>query len=210
MGAFLFLIFISIAVEFYGGGNIVNPSEQGYSFIYNYWSDLGMTVAWSGGPNLTSRIFFTLAMVIWGLTFFPSILALPSLFSETARNRWFVKVGQIFAFLCVALLFIVVIFFPLDTHTEVHGVLAGLGYGALFFFELLYAYAMGTDEKYPSKYAICFVAVAVAIAIFTLINIGLTQKIVTFSLIIATVIVFSHALKESKARNDQLKKIETQ
>ncbi|MHA1130057.1 MAG: hypothetical protein ACTSQI_19585 [Candidatus Helarchaeota archaeon] len=195
IGTVLFVIFMGIAVRFYGGGNILDPSASGYSFVLNFWSDLGMTVSVSGNANLLSRIFFTIAMFTWGLTFSPSALTLSALFSEIIQKRWFVKLGQVFALLCVGSLLMVVLFFPLDIYPVQHTILSQFSYISLFLFEILYAYAMFTDTAYPNKYALSFIAVTVAIVLYALITIGLFQKFVTISLCIASVLVFTDALR---------------
>lgn len=195
IGAIQFIILLGVAMVFYAGGNIVNPSAPGYSIWFNSWSDLGRTVAWSGNNNLTSQVLFSIAMVVWGISFVPSIQALPSLFSESKRGKLFTKIGSISAVICVVFLLINVFLFPVDLHPYLHGVFAILGYLAFLIVEILFALVMFWDDNYPNTHATCFLAVAIVIIIFLITNAAILQKTVSITFIIATVIVFSSAWK---------------
>ena len=51
MPKYSMIIFVGLnilAMLLYPGGNINNPDQIGYSFIYNFFSDLGMTISHSG------------------------------------------------------------------------------------------------------------------------------------------------------------------
>ena len=62
-----FIILTIIAMFFYKGGTYIDNSTQGYLFWYNYFSDLGRTVAHSGTQNMISWIIFTVALSLWGI-----------------------------------------------------------------------------------------------------------------------------------------------
>ncbi len=190
IGAVLFLIFIGIAIALYAGGNAVSPSAPGYSFLLNSWSDLGRSVAWSGEPNLGAQFFFNLAMILWAVSFVPSIYTLSSFFSETKKEKLFGNLGTICAFISTLTLFITVLFFPLDTHPLPHNILAAISYLTLLIVEFLFAYLMFANAQYPKKHAICFLIVTIAILLYIIFGAALLQKLVSFSLLIATIIVF--------------------
>ncbi|NVM53605.1 MAG: hypothetical protein HWN66_07860 [Candidatus Helarchaeota archaeon] len=202
VGIIQFIILISIAMVFYAGGNSVNPSAPGYSFLLNYWSDLGRVVAWSGKNNIISQVLFSIAMIGWGISFVPSIQALSSLFSESRRGKLFCKIGTISALISVLLLFCEVAFFPVDVHPLPHTILAALGYLTLLIVEILYAIVMFWDENYPNKHAICFLVVAVVICLWAIFRQPVLQKSVTFTLAIATLIVFYDAWKMTAEKNE--------
>ena len=41
---------------FYPGGNINDPHQIGYSFSYNFFSDLGTTISYSGQDNFIDTL----------------------------------------------------------------------------------------------------------------------------------------------------------
>ena len=200
IGVIQFILLISIAMVFYAGGNESNPAAPGYSFLLNSLSDLGRTVAWSGKNNLISQVLFGIAMILWGISFAPSIQALSSLLLELKRGRLFTKMGIIFAYICVGLLFCEVAFFPVDLQPQLHGVFAASSYFSLLVMEILYALVMLSDKNYPHKYAICFLAVAVAIINYFIFNTPLSQKLISITISIATLVVFYNAWKMNKKR----------
>jgi hypothetical protein len=67
-GHVLFIILTAVAMYFYPGGTTFDRQSHGYSFINNYFSDLGRTVSLSGANNYLSLVFFTIALGIVGLS----------------------------------------------------------------------------------------------------------------------------------------------
>ena len=199
IGAIQFIILISIAMMFYGGGCKSNPSAPGYSFLSNSLSDLGRTVAWSGKNNLISQVLFSITMIFWGISFAPSIQAL-SCFLKSRRGRLFSKISIAFAYICVGLLFCEVVLFPADSQLQLHMIFALFGYFSLLTAEILYSLAILSDENYPHKYAICFFAVAVAIVNYSIFGNSLSQKLISITITIATLIVFYNAWKITKKK----------
>ncbi|TFG05277.1 MAG: hypothetical protein EU536_02540 [Promethearchaeota archaeon] len=194
-GIIQFLILIGVAIWFYAGGTRLNPAAPGYSFLLNSWSDLGRTVAWSGEQNLVSQMFFSIAMVVWGLSFAPSVHALEAMIAKSKFSRKIGKVGISFAYVCVFALLAEVIFFPEDVYPQLHSVFAIIGYFGLFMGEVLFACLILLNETYPKKYALCFLEVGVVILLFFIFNNPLLQKAVTFSLSITTPIIFRYSWK---------------
>ena len=179
----------------YGGGNEFNPAAPGYSFWLNSISDLGRTVAWSGKNNIISQIFLCLSMILWGLSFVPSMHALSSFFSESRREKLLTEIGLIFAFLCVFLLVLDVVLFPVDAQPQLHAIFAASSYLSLLVAEILYSITMFLDMNYPKKHALCFLAVAVVILIYFIFNNPISQKLISITITIATLIVFYDAWK---------------
>jgi hypothetical protein len=190
LGALLFLIFIGIAILLYAGGNSVSPSAPGYSFLLNSWSDLGRTIAWSGKNNFGAQVFFSLAMILWAISFVPSVYTLSTFFLESKTEKIFGTVGTICAFICSFTLFITVVFFPLDIHPLPHNIFAAIGYLSLLIVEILFTYLMFANAKHPKKHALCFLIVVIAILLYIIFGAALFQKLVSFSLLFATIIVF--------------------
>jgi hypothetical protein len=63
-----FLVLAAVAMALYPGGNDTNEAAAGYSFIRNFFSDLGATHSYSGRPNTAANVLFIVALVCVGLT----------------------------------------------------------------------------------------------------------------------------------------------
>ena len=64
-----FLVFISISMYFYPGGNIHDDSQIGYSLTHNFLSDLGAYNAHNGEQNFLSSVFFAFSLTTFLLGF---------------------------------------------------------------------------------------------------------------------------------------------
>ena len=60
-----FIVAVSVAIYFYPGGNIHNPTQLGYSITHNFLSDLGGYQSQSGAVNFLSAFFFNLSMFMF-------------------------------------------------------------------------------------------------------------------------------------------------
>ena len=65
----LFHVLATIAMFFYPGGINIDPCTTGYSFAFNFYSDLGRWTALCGDPNLISLILFLIIFVVYGISF---------------------------------------------------------------------------------------------------------------------------------------------
>ena len=68
--AMMSFIFLNVtAILLYAGGNMSDYNYEGYSFIRNFFSDLGRRYSFSGTSNLISCVLFNTSLLIVGLTF---------------------------------------------------------------------------------------------------------------------------------------------
>ena len=67
-GALQFIVLTIVASFFYAGGSHLNPEDSGYTFVWNYVSDLGRIYSLSGEDNLVSRIMFSSTVTIAGIS----------------------------------------------------------------------------------------------------------------------------------------------
>lgn len=81
LGIINFLIFSSLAMHYYSGGTLENPQNMGYSFISNKFSDLGMTISYSGVSNKISFLLFNSSLILAGISLIPFILIITRLIS---------------------------------------------------------------------------------------------------------------------------------
>ena len=93
--ALFFIFALMLAIVFYPGGNIHNPTQLGYSITHNFLSDLGGHQSHSGAANSLSAFFFNLSMFMFtgvGISF----LFVPRLFKEDHLNYTLAIIGSIF------------------------------------------------------------------------------------------------------------------
>ena len=70
IGILLFLILNFISMVVYPGGTIIEPDTNGYSFFYNFLSNLGEWTAKNGEDNTVSAYLFNSSMLILALSYF--------------------------------------------------------------------------------------------------------------------------------------------
>lgn len=92
-----FTISAFIAMFFYPGGNIHDPSQIGYSISHNFLSDLGGYKSHSGLPNLISFLIFNFSMTLFTLIGI-SFLFIPKLFKEDVITFIISIIGSAFLF----------------------------------------------------------------------------------------------------------------
>ena len=92
-----FTISAFIAMFFYPGGNIRDPSQIGYSISHNFLSDLGGYKSHSGLPNLISFLIFNFSMTLFALIGI-SFLFIPKLFKEDIISFIISIIGSVFLF----------------------------------------------------------------------------------------------------------------
>ena len=93
-----FVIFQVLGMASYPGGTIHDLSTNGYSFTSNFFSDMGAYEAKNGEPNYLSMIFFSISLILVGMSFTLYYLVLPKIFGNNKRNSYLSWIGTIFAF----------------------------------------------------------------------------------------------------------------
>ncbi len=70
IGILLFVILNFISMAVYPGGTIIESDTKGYSFFYNFLSNLGEWTAKNGEDNTVSAYLFNSSMLILALSYF--------------------------------------------------------------------------------------------------------------------------------------------
>ena len=92
-----FFIGIAISILFYPGGNLHDPTQEGYSLSHNFLSDLGAYETSSGDVNFLSSFFFSFTLSLFsfaGVAF----LFIPQIFIEDRINYYLSTLGSVFIF----------------------------------------------------------------------------------------------------------------
>ena len=205
LGILFYVIFIAIAMLTYAGGTQDNPSNPGYSFWFNTFSDTGRTVAHNGKPNITALIFFSIAISISAITLVPFFLVLPRLFNEDSLENKLTRIGGYIGILS-SIAMIGVVFTPADILYPPHITFAILSYFSNLGTFIAYTVAIYRSKSFSNIYNYYFIIALVvfvvslviglsglAIGIRSFLTIG--QKIGTIALLISYLVLTNGAWK---------------
>ncbi|MFW9942466.1 MAG: hypothetical protein ACFFFT_15615 [Candidatus Thorarchaeota archaeon] len=167
IGCIQFIIITTIAMLFYEGGTYIDPSTSHYVFWYNYFSDLGRTVAHSGTINTLSFILFTTTLSLWGLFQIPFYIIFPNCFKDSKRLKKFYFPGSLLGIL-TGISYIGIAFTPSDI-TNLHDIFVILGFGSIFLSVILYTFVIFKDSNYANFYATVFTISAIILGTYFLI-----------------------------------------
>ena len=205
LGILLYVIFIALAMLTYAGGTQDNPSNPGYSFWFNTFSDSGRTVAHNGKPNITALIFFSMAISISAITLVPFFLVLPRLFNEDSLENKLTRIGGYIGILS-SIAMIGVMFTPADILYSPHMIFAILSYFSNLGTFIAYTIAIYRSKSFSKIYNYYFIIAlvvfvvslviglsGVAIGIRSFLTIG--QKIGTIALLFSYLVLTYGAWK---------------
>ena len=212
-GCALFVVLTVIAMLFYPGGTMTNPTASGYSFFANVLSELGMTYTYAGQPNTLSRVLFTAALSSTGAGLAAFFLAFRQFFVVSRSGRVLSGIGSVFGLVC-AISLVGAAFTPIDVHEQWHFGLVTCALGAFAAAAVLYASAIRRERDYPDRFALVFNVFGLLLLIYLfLVMLGpprsapegmmlqaTAQKIVVYASVISVFIQALGARKLARAR----------
>jgi len=149
----IFIVLNLAAMFFYPGGNINNPNQIGYSFIHNFFSDLGMTVSHSNENNMLSCVLFNSSLCLSGVCF--------GMLFYTVRNSFgdykFLSLFATFLGLYGSISYIGVAFTPSNLYLSAHIFFAHWIFRSLFAASMIYSILIFKTKKFENKYAYGFI-----------------------------------------------------
>ncbi len=140
----------------YPGGTLHDTTPDTYSFLNNFFSDLGRTQDFEGNIN-PARWIFTITASIVGISVIGFVLAMPAIFEHDKRFRY-LKYLAMFTGLLAGIGFIGVGFTPYDIRLFGHEVAVKGGFMAFFFFAVIMTYMIYKSPYYPNSYGHIFTA----------------------------------------------------
>ncbi len=149
----IFVLLNITAMFMYAGGNINDHNQEGYSFIRNFFSDLGRRYSFSGESNLISCLLFNSSLTIVGLTFMILFYKVRSIFS---KNTTLILLATFFG-VYSGFSYIGVGFTPADLYLEAHIFFAHWAFRALFAASILYSILIFQTEGFENRYAYAFI-----------------------------------------------------
>jgi hypothetical protein len=155
LGSSLFFLLIFIAMFFYTGGTMDNPSSPGYYFWGNTISDLGRIISYNGGFNIIAMVLFTIAITALALLSIPLYIVFPKIFSIHKFEAISAKIGSLLGYI-TTIGWIGVIFFPADISNDIHWLFAYIIYIAFFLSGVFYTISLFLNKKISKTYVIIF------------------------------------------------------
>ncbi len=159
------LVLLPVAIIAYTGGSIVDPDSPGFSLLYNFLSDLGRLVAYSGTPNLISSLIFNTSLFFTGVLLIPYFIAHPKIFQGTREPLWFSILGSVIG-VFFALTFVGGALTPSDLYMETHLMFGALAFVSGLPIVVFHTFAILGSPSYPNRYAMVYVALGVVLSLF--------------------------------------------
>ena len=91
----IFVVLTAVAMLLYPGGTKTDHSTPGYSFFQNFFSDLGLTKAWSGESNSLSSVLFIVALSLAGAMLALFFVAFAQFFNQSFRGKLLSRLGSV-------------------------------------------------------------------------------------------------------------------
>ena len=216
----IFIIFNLIAMTFYSGGNVIDPSAPGYSISKNFFSDLGRTTSYSNHSNWISFFFFNTCIVLSGMTFVLFFFEFFLLFRRNVVNRYIAMFGTLFGLLGGCCL-IGVALFPIDLDLEAHRFCAKWTFRFFFPCTLLYSITLFRSKRFHNSMAYGYLFWSLFVAAYVVLSeLGpglfntegglifqvISQKIIVFTFILNVLYQTFHINTFFKSRQARLKK----
>jgi hypothetical membrane protein len=154
-----------LAMIFYPGGTSSDAEKTGYSFLENFFSDLGMVRTYTGEPNTLSSSLFASALVLVGLVLMLFFLLWSTDFPEPLSGKNLSRAGTI-AGVIAGISCIGIALTPWDRFLEVHMFFAYCLSLSFLAVALLYSAAIFRNPAYSNAYAILFIAYFAVLLMF--------------------------------------------
>jgi hypothetical protein len=153
-----FLVLTAIAMATYSG-------EGGYSFLGDYFSELGQTRTGPAVPNTASFLLFSAALALAGAGLILFFLVFPRCFRTTAASRWLARAGTAVGVIS-GIGFVGVAFTPMDLALEAHEAFFLWAFRTFPLAVLLYTAAILFEKTYAKRYAALFGSFAVLLVLY--------------------------------------------
>jgi len=155
----IFIVLNILAMLLYPGGNINDANQIGYSFINNFFSDLGMTISHSNENNIFSCILFNLSLCIIGICFGMLFYSIRNYFENYRYLSLFATLLGVYA----SISYIGVAFTPSNLYLSLHSFFAHWIFRSLFAASVIYSVLIFRTKGFENKYAYAFIVFGVMV-----------------------------------------------
>ena len=193
-----FVVLTILAMFLYSGGTNVDSNSQGYSFWFNFFSDLGRITAFNGEFNTISQVLFIIALTIVAISIIPFLLTLLTFYNKESGWQKILSILATFLGGFSAICFIGIGFSPADLIQGVHGNFVRFAFLSILVVVIIYSILLIKDPDYPNLYASAFIIASVFLlylVILQLINVaydtpaGLALRVVSQKIVVYTAII---------------------
>ena len=165
LGCGLFVVLTFIAMLTYPGGTFADGTTVGYSFLHNFFSDLGRVTAPNGQSNMVSMILFSIALTVAGIGLAFFCVAFREFFKTDRTGKWVSLFGTAFG-VASGLCFAGIAFVPYDLFFNVHLSLVLWAYRTFLVAVATYAYVIFRQNAYPRRYGWIFIVFTLFLAAY--------------------------------------------
>ena len=160
----IFIVLNALAMLLYPGGNINNPTQIGYSFVNNFFSDLGMTISHSNENNIFSCILFNSSLCVIGVCF--------GMLFYTIRNYFlrykYLSLFATFLGVYASISYIGVALTPSNLYLSLHTFFAHWLFRSLFAVSIIYSILIFKTKGFENKYAYAFITFGVMVLVYVI------------------------------------------
>jgi len=197
-------------MKFYAGGTRDNFYAEGYSFLYNYLSDLGRVRTYLLESNHVSRYLFGASLIVVGVALTIFYIFIIEYFWEKKSTKWISIIASIIGIFSANVVTWIGII-PYDLQTDTHHILVYLSMGCSLLPLILYSAAIFITRKLSRFYAWIFIFTSIVpITYLLLIYTGLYryfmqkttlqgagQKIIIYAMTLCVFIISIGCLRSS-------------
>lgn len=209
----IFVVLTAVAMLLYPGGTKTDHSTPGYSFFQNFFSDLGLTKAWSGESNGISSALFIVALSLAGAMLALFFVAFAQFFNQSFRGKLLSRLGSV-AGVISGICFVGIAATPANLHGWAHGTFVDWSFRMFLLAVVLYTAVILVEHQYPKRLAWVFALFAILLAAYVvLITVGPSsetpsglkiqvtgQKIIVYAAIVSIFIQARGALRFARSR----------
>jgi hypothetical protein len=161
----VYIVFNPLAMLLYPGGTLIDQDARGYSFLENFFSDLGMAHTYAGKAKVVSLVLFASALALIGIAFVLFFAMMPSTFTETRLERVSSRLGSVGGVLAgVSCMGIAAT--PWDLYLGAHMIFSYCLSVSFLLAVVCYLLAILKSADYPTGYAAAFGAYLVILAAY--------------------------------------------
>ncbi|NTV37918.1 MAG: DUF998 domain-containing protein, partial [Anaerolineales bacterium] len=168
----LFVVLTVIAMFLYPGGTFTDSTTHGYSFLENFFSELGMVRTHTGDEKTASLVLFVVAMFLAGTGMMTFFAAFQQFFRTNRFTRTLSLIGSGLGILS-GICFIGVATAPADTNMPLHTDFVMWAFRLFPAAILCYVLVLFREKTYPRFYALeLIIFLALLIAYLLLLEFG--------------------------------------
>lgn len=209
----LFLMLTGLAMLFYPGGTTNNPNTIGYSFLQNFFSDLGRYKTFLNQPKLMSLSFFFLAVTIVSAVSIRFNWALTDDLDGEGKHPVATILARFFG-ISYAIAMFGIACTPYDLYLDAHILVVRICFALLIPLSLCYTFLIYKYHQMPNRYATLFIITAIMLSIYLYILIfgakatenpylqTVAQKVIVYSLVFS-LLYLAIGAKKYIIRNDE-------